>query len=202
MVGQRDDHHYEYSIFLFTHTQTYTHSIPSRKGTIFFSINVWTVVRIWISGHAWLLRWCLRPPEMQMIFQSWTNCNAKSSTLTSPEEKAGTIPRFMRKMKHWLSCFRDHICTFQKQAVCMKLWPDWPFPHNASTWCNFSLIRAIYANEMEKQTARLQLTRRQRSAEACCACLCTAAEWGDWDQVIYEGLSTRQFLCCTPRTTK
>lgn len=81
-------------------------------------------------------------------------------------------------MKHWLSCFRDHICTFQKQALCTKPWPDWPFPHNASTWCNFSLIRVIYANEMEKQTARWPLTRRRCSPDARCPCSCTAAKRG------------------------
>ena len=81
-------------------------------------------------------------------------------------------------MKHWLSCFRDHICTFQKQALCTKPWPDWPFPHNASTWSNFSLIRVIYANEMEKQTARWPLTRRRCSTDTRCPCSCTAAKRG------------------------
>lgn len=93
-----------------------------------------------------------------MIFQSWTHSKARSSTtFTSPEEKVGIIPRCIRQMRHWLSRFRDHICTFQKRAFCVKLSRDWPFPHDASTWCNFSLIRATYANEMGKQTARLPL---------------------------------------------
>lgn len=96
-------------------------------------------------------------------------------------------------MRFWLSCFRDLICIFQKQALGTTLSPDWPFPHNASNLCTFSLVGDTYANEVEEQTARLSFTRRQRTQGRCLWCLLsTAAKWGTGSQ-----WSTRSCQLCT-----
>ena len=83
--------------------------------------------------------------------------------------------------------------TSQKQALCTKMLPDQPFPHNSPAWCNFCLIGTFYANEVEKQPTRLPGTWRWCSADCVCACLRTAAK-GEARAGELEVLSTLQFL--------